>query len=134
MKHLKAACLIGSRAALCSADSLVCCFADCQSARIWDGTKRRECKAYVLPPHAHAGWQPAIQQARQPALRMGRIARWLLSTPRASPAPLLRAGAQTCLHRVGPDIPPHPRLLLITPNPMIERFNLPERFPSPVKD
>src|SRR5580765_221484 len=88
-----------------------------------NGTKRRECKGYFLPPARPRRLATCdTAQARQPALRIGRVARWLLSTPRACPAPLIRAGAQTCLHRVGPDIPPHPRVLLNPPNPQTRSY------------
>src|SRR6266550_4632271 len=66
------------KSVLRSADSPVCCFADCQSARAHLGSTRVFLKR-IAPAYLRffAGWQPAIQQAGQPALR--RTTAWKLS-------------------------------------------------------
>ena len=102
---------LGVAADLRNADSPVCCFADCQSARreaVRDAATQSE---RLSSNTTDAGWQPALQ------MRVGRRFR---PAPRATPAPLLRTGAQTSFHRITPDVPPQARFLRVIPNPVIE--------------
>ena len=53
---------------ICRGDSLVCCFAS------WQPAGGRVTARAAVPDAPDAGWQPAIQQARQPALKIGHFA------------------------------------------------------------